>query len=153
MTAQTRPALRHADREMIPTVLVRAMFALALASLAIVTFAVVTDRPTVARPKPAAVVAERAIVLEGGNAQSVTVREPDGTVVLALEHGGFITVVQNGLNRTRTLHGIDPLRPVHLTSYANGRLAIHDPETGWSVELGSFGDANRAAFDRLMPLP
>lgn len=144
------PALRHRDREMIPPVLLRAMLALVLASLAITTFAVVTGRDTVGRPAPAAVTAERTIRLVGGDAQAVTVTDAGGTVIADLAHGGFVTVVQNGLMTTRRRHGIDPAAPVHLRAYANGRLAIEDPLTGWSVELYAFGADNRAAFARLL---
>ena len=77
-------------------------------------------------------------------------RTPDGQVVADLAHGGFVTVVQNALGYERAKHGIPADRPVRLVAYENGRLAIHDPETGWSAELGNFGDANRAAFERLM---
>ena len=43
-----------------------------------------------------------------------------------------------------------PSKPVRLIAYANGRLTVLDPETGWSVELGDFGSDNKAAFERLM---
>ncbi|MFN3937821.1 MAG: photosynthetic complex assembly protein PuhC [Gemmobacter sp.] len=151
MTVQTRPALRHpADREMIPRALLRAMLALALASLAIVTFAVATDRPTVGQPKPAAIVQERTIALIGGGAQAVTVLDDTGAVLADMEHGGFVTVIQNGLARERLKHGVAANLPVRLVEYANGRLTVHDPETGWSAELHAFGADNKAAFERLL---
>lgn len=151
MPAPRQPALRNApDREMIPMALIRAMFGLALASVAIVAFAVWTGREPVGQPKPAEVVARMDLVLIGGGAKAVTVARPDGTVLADLDHGGFITVIQNGLQTARRRHGIDPALPVELVDYANGRLAIHDPVTGWSVELHAFGGDNEAAFRRLM---
>lgn len=151
MAAPRQPALRHApDREMIPLALVRAMFGLALITVAIVAFAVLTDRAPAGQPKPAAVVAQMDLVLIGGGAKAVTVAKPDGTVLADLAHGGFITVIQNGLQTARGRHGIDPTLPVQLVDYANGRLAIHDPVTGWSVELHAFGGDNEAAFRRLL---
>jgi putative photosynthetic complex assembly protein len=42
------------------------------------------------------------------------------------------------------------LLPVRLVSFANGRLSLEDPETGWSVELYGFGSDNEAAFQRLL---
>jgi len=39
---------------------------------------------------------------------------------------------------------------VRLVAYDNGRLTLHDDRTGWSVELHAFGDANKAAFERLL---
>jgi putative photosynthetic complex assembly protein len=149
-TFQSEPAFRDRDREMIPRTLLRAMAALVLASLAIVSFAVLTGRDTVGRPAAAAVTAERTIALIGGGAQAVTVLDAHGAVLADLAHGGFVTVVQNGLMTTRRRHGIDPDRPVRLVAYANGRLAIEDPLTGWSVELYAFGADNRAAFERLL---
>jgi putative photosynthetic complex assembly protein len=148
------PAFRKSDDDqVIPRVLLRAMLAVALASLALTAFAVVTDRPRVGQPHASAVVAERAIVLHGGGARAVTVRHPDGRVLAALDQGGFVTVVENGLSYERARHGIAPGLPVRLVAYENGRLAIHDPETGWSVELGNFGADNKAAFERLLSLP
>jgi putative photosynthetic complex assembly protein len=152
MTQQFQPGLRRRDNnDMIPVALLRAMLALAVTSLVIVSAAVVSGRPVVAVPHAAPVVAERMLVLEGRGAKAVTLREPDGTLIAELDHGGFITVIQNGLARERLVHGVDPLLPVRLVKYANNRLAVHDPETGWSVELGNFGADNRAAFARLLP--
>ena len=145
-----RPALRSQNPELIPKVLLRAMFALAMASLAIVSFAVITDRDHVGVPKPAEVLSSRSLILQGGGAKAVTVRQLDGTVLADLDHGGFITVIQNGLERARLVHGVQADLPVDLVAYANGRLTLTDPETGWSTELGSFGSDNKAAFERLL---
>ena len=145
-----KPALRSSNPEMVPKALLRAMFGLALATLAIVTFAVVTGRPPVAVPAPSTMVQEKWIVLEGRSAQSVIVRNTDGTVLLDLPHGGFITVIQNGIATERRRQGVDPLLPVRIVEYANGRLVAEDPETGWSAELYAFGGDNKAAFERLL---
>lgn len=150
MSFAEQKALPARDREMIPAALLRAMAALVLASLALVSFAVVTGRPTVGQPQAAAVVAERQIALIGGGAKAVTVRGADGTVLADLAHGGFVTVVQNALQTARHRHGIDPALPVRLVRYENGRFAVEDPQTGWSVELYAFGADNEAAFARLL---
>lgn len=147
--AARRPAARR-DGDMIPRGLLWAMLALALASLAIVTFAVVTDRPHVGQPKPAAILAQKTVILEGHGAKAVTVRDETGNVLVDLSHGGFVAVIQNGLQRARHVRGVDQSLPVRLVEYANGRLAIEDPASGWTAELGVFGDDNRAAFERLM---
>jgi len=152
MSDQSHPGTRFRlpeDREMIPRVLVRAMFALAMASLAIVSFAVLTDQTHVGQPKPAEILESRQLILEGYGSKAVTVRDPSGQVILDLDHGGFIAVILNGLSRERTKHGVEPGLPLDLVRYANGRLTVHDPETQWSAELGSFGDGNKAAFERL----
>ncbi len=136
--------------EIIPTNLLRAMLALVLATLALVGYSAVTGREQVGQPKPAAIVAERSIILKGGGAQAVTVLAPDGTLLVDLAHGGFITVIQNALERARLTAGVDKLLPVRIVEYANGRLTVLDDYSGWSAELGAFGADNRAAFERLM---
>lgn len=150
MTNLPSPTFRNRDKEMVPRTLLWAMFGLAMASLAITSFAVVTGREPVAQPEPAKVVRDRWIVLEGHDAQAVTVRRADGSVLLDLPHGGFVTVIQSGLATERRKHKVDPLLPVRIVEYANGRLAVEDPETGWSIELYAFGQDNKAAFERLL---
>lgn len=151
--AQPLPAqtLVGPSRDTIPKGLLRGMFALAALALLLTTYAVVTDRPLEGTPAVSGVRAERLIVLQGGDAQAVTVRNPDGTLLMDLPHGGFITVVQNSLAFSRSRHGIDPALPVRLVEYTSGRFAIDDPETGWSVELYAFGGDNEAAFRKLLP--
>lgn len=144
------PGYRSRDKELVPRTLLWAMFGLAMSTLAITTFAVLTDREPVAQPAAADVVRDRWIVLEGHGAKAVTVRNTDGSLMLDLAHGGFVTVIQNGLATERKKHGVDPLLPVRIVEYANGRLAVEDPETGWSIELYAFGGENKAAFERLL---
>ena len=139
-----------AKPDMIPKPLLLGMLALVLATIALVGFSVLTGRDRVGTPADAAVVAERTIILQGGGAQAVTVLAMDGTVLMDLPHGGFITVIQNGMERARLTAGVDKLKPLRIVEYANGRLAAVDDYTGWSVELGAFGSDNRAAFERLM---
>lgn len=145
-----KPSLRSQNPEMIPKALLLAMFALAMATLAIVTLAVVTDRPHVGVPAASTVLRERWIVLEGKSAQAVVVRDADGTVLLDLPHGGFVTVIQSGLFTERRKYGVDQTKPVRIVEYANGRLVAEDPETGWSAELYAFGGDNKAAFEALL---
>ncbi|MFN4172152.1 MAG: photosynthetic complex assembly protein PuhC [Pseudorhodobacter sp.] len=152
MSLLTDPAFRHRDREMIPKTLVRAMFGLAAATVLIVGFAALTGREPTGQPKPGTIIMEREIALIGGGAKAVTVRAADGTLLADLAHGGFITVIQNGLQTERRRHGIDPDLPVRLIRYDNNRLTVLDPLTGWSVELHIFGADNKAAFERLLAL-
>jgi putative photosynthetic complex assembly protein len=144
------PTYKSREKETVPRTLLWAMFALAMSSLAITTFAVVTDRPPEAQPQASEVLRDRWIVLEGHGAKAVTVRETDGSVLLDMAHGGFVTVIQNGLQTERRKHDVDPLNPVRIVEYKNGRLAVEDPDTGWSVELYAFGSENKAAFERLL---
>jgi putative photosynthetic complex assembly protein len=147
MVTQTRPS---DNPDMIPKNLLLAILALVVASLIVVTFSVVTGRNHVGVPKDGAIVAERAIILQGGGAQAVTVLDAEGKVLMDLPHGGFITVIQNANERARFTAGVDKLLPLRIVRYANGRLTVRDDYTGWSAELGAFGSDNRAAFERLM---
>ena len=144
---QTKPAPKT---EMIPANLLRAMLALVVATVLLVGYAVLSGRDHVGQPKAAAIVAERSIILQGGGAQAVRVLASDGSLLMDLPHGGFITVIQNGLERARLKAGIDKMLPVRIVEYANGRLTVLDDHSGWSAELGAFGGGNKAAFKRLM---
>lgn len=150
MTTQPQIARPSDSKDMIPKPLLRAMLALVLASLAVVSFSVLTGRDHVGVPQPAAIIAERSIILKGGGAQAVTVLAPDGKVLMDLPHGGFITVIQNAMERARLTAGVDKMLPLRIVRYANGRLTATDDFTGWTAELGAFGSDNRAAFERLM---
>jgi putative photosynthetic complex assembly protein len=147
-----KPGYKIQDRELIPRVLLRAMFGLVMAALALVTFAVATDRPKVGVPHDAPVIDTRSFLLDGDGVRWVRLSDPSGEVLLDLENGGFVAVVQNGLKRVRTLRGLPVEAEVQLTMFENGRMQMLDVETGWSVEIGSFGPQNRAVFERLFDL-
>lgn len=141
------------EREMIPRTLLWAMLALALSALAITSFAVITDRPPVGQPAPGKVVAERELILEGRSAQAVTVYAKDGTLIADMDHGGFVTVIQNAIARARTVARIEGNPPIRIVKYDNGRLVAEDPATGASIELYAFGADNKAAVERLLDQP
>lgn len=144
---QNRPS---DSKEMIPKPLLLAMLGLVLATLAIVSLSVLTGRAPAGQPAPAAIVAERTIYLQGAGAQAVTVLDENRALLADLPHGGFITVIQNGVARARLTARVDQSLPVRIVEYANGRLTVIDDHTGWSAELGAFGSDNKAAFERLM---
>jgi putative photosynthetic complex assembly protein len=144
------PKLRSDNPEMIPLPLLRAMLALVLATVVLVAFATITGRDRVGVPQSSAIVTERQIVLQGHNAQAVTVLNADGTVLVDLPHGGFVTVIQSSLATERRKYRVNPLLPVRLVQYENGRLTVEDDHTGWSAELYAFGAGNKAAFERLL---
>lgn len=148
---RAHPELVNRDREMIPPVLLKAMAILALSSLAITTYAVVTDRPLVGQPLASEELRSRQIILDGDKYGGVVVKAGDGAVMADLgpDQAGFISVIWRGMNRTRMQHGVAETLPLRLVEFENGRLAIFDDETGWSVELASFGDDNRASFAAL----
>jgi putative photosynthetic complex assembly protein len=137
-------------KEMIPKPLLWGIAVLLVLSLSLVSFAVLTKRPHEGVPQSAAIIKERDIILKGGGAQAVTILSTDGKVLMDLPHGGFITVIQNGMERARLTAGVDKMLPVRIVEYANGRLTVLDDYSGWSAELGAFGSDNRAAFERLM---
>ncbi|MCX7643932.1 MAG: photosynthetic complex assembly protein PuhC [Rhodobacteraceae bacterium] len=145
--------LRQRDREMIPKVLLRAMFALVLSSLAIVTYARLTDRPLeAAPPADVAVAKERLILLYGDMSGSARVLDPNGSLIADLppSEGGFISGVWRVLQRVRTQHRVALDAPVRLVLWQDGRLSILDDTTGWRAELTGFGADNLAAFARLL---
>ncbi len=144
------PGFHSRNPEMVPKVLLLGMLALALATVAVTSFAALTGREPVAQPAAAAILREKWIVMEGLSAQAVIVRNTDGSVLLDLPHGGFVTVIQSGIHTERRKHGVDQSKPVRIVEYANGRLVAEDPETGWSAELYAFGADNKAAFERLL---
>jgi len=145
-----KPALRSQNPDYIPVELLRAMLLMVVCSIAVVGAAVTSGREKAAIPEAAAVVREKWIILEGLSAQAVIVRNTDGSVLLDLPHGGFVTVIQSGIFTERRKHGVDQTLPVRIVEYANRRLVAEDPETGWSAELYAFGGDNKAAFERLL---
>jgi putative photosynthetic complex assembly protein len=138
------------EREMIPRALLWAMLALALAALAIASFAVLTDRPHTGTPPSGTVVAKRDVILEGKSAQAVTVYDAEGNLLADLPHGGFITVIQNAIQRARTVARVEGNPPIRIVKYDNGRLVAEDPASGASIELYAFGGDNKAAVERLL---
>ncbi|SUZ31895.1 hypothetical protein ROE7235_01646 [Roseibaca ekhonensis] len=146
-----KPGFKHNDNnDMIPIGLVRAMFALVAVSLALVTFAAVTGREKAAIPPPAPIVEQWSIRMIGNDAQAVTVRRADGSLLADMDHGGFVTVIQNGLMTMRRRHDIDPTLPIDIIRFENGRLAAIDPLTDYRVELTVFGPENQAAFEAML---
>jgi putative photosynthetic complex assembly protein len=141
------------EREMIPRALLWAMLALALSALAITAFSVLTDRPRTGTPIPGKVTAERELILEGRSAQAVTVYAADGTLIADMDHGGFVTVIQNAIQRARTVARVEGNPPIKIVQYDNGRLVAEDPASGASIELYAFGNDNKAAVERLLDQP
>ena len=147
------PGFKRDDHnDMIPIGLVRLMFGVAAVSLALVAFATFSGAPKVGVPQDAPIVREWSLRLIGGGAQAVTVQDGNGALLADLDHGGFVTVIQNGLETARRRHGIDPDLPIRIVQFENGRLAAIDPLTDYRVELTIFGQDNQAAFERLLKI-
>lgn len=143
-------AMERRDRELIPRRLVIALFSMAIAAVLLVSFAVLTDRPLEGQPKEAPVVASRTIVIEADGAGLLVTDAGTGNEVLDLSNGGFISVVNDGLERARHIHGVEDNPPVTLTLYENNRLSLADPATGWRTELSSFGPGNVRVWMNLL---
>ena len=143
-------AMEKRDRELIPRRLVIAMFSLAIAVMLLVSFAVLTDRPLVGQPKAAPVFTERSIVLEGNGTAMLVTDARTGETILNSENGGFVSVVNDGLERARLVRNVEANEPVTLTLYQSGRLSLVDPATGWSTELSSFGPGNTGVWLELL---
>lgn len=63
---------------------------------------------------------------------------------------GFIRGVMRGLMRERRLHEVPRTGAVTVAQWADGALTLEDKTTGRIIELGSFGQTNRAAFAQLL---
>ncbi len=79
---------------------------------------------------------------DSGEAIATLAGEADG--------GGFVRGVLRGLARDRRMRNVGIAPPFELTLWENGSLSLKDSATGRSVELGSFGPDNRAAFARFL---
>ncbi|MFK7837178.1 MAG: photosynthetic complex assembly protein PuhC [Sulfitobacter sp.] len=151
-TSSLANQMKMRDREMVPRVLVIAMFGLMAASLAIVAFARLTDQPLRGVPAQSAVVVERQITLEGSRNTGVRVLDPAGAEIAFSQEdkAGFIDVIWVAVARERKVQGVSGNPPLTLVRRENGHTAIIDPATNWSIELIGYGADNVAAFARLL---
>ena len=97
--SQLESQMKLRDKEMVPRILVQAMFALMLASLALVSFAVLTERPLTGVPAKQPVVAEVAVTLEGDREGQT---ERDRVAKESVFHGYLLEVCLNREERTLT---------------------------------------------------
>lgn len=151
MAHSPAPQLVNRDKEMIPSVLIKAMFMLALCTVVLVGYATLTDKPLVGQPIASPVTQERLIVMAESDG-AYTITDPSGGVIAELpkNSAGFISVVYAGLDRDRMLNKVAMTTPLTLAAYENGRLSLTDTASDWHVELGSFGASNKAAFAKLL---
>lgn len=140
------------DKEMVPRVLLRAMFGLVIAVLLLVGYATVTDRPLEATPSNGPIAQERVIHIFGTMAGAAKVLDATGTLIADLDptKGGFIAGIWRTLNHERSKIDADLTAPVRLVQFQDGRLAIFDDTTEFRIELTGFGNDNTAAFVRLL---
>lgn len=62
------------------------------------------------------------------------------------QSGGFVRGVLRGMARERRMHGVGAEPPFALTLWGDGSVSLTDSATGRAVELGAFGQDNRAVF-------
>lgn len=142
-------AMRKRDRELIPTRLVVAMFSLAILVTVLVAIASLTDRPLVGQPRQAEVMKVHQLTLTGnGNAMHVV--DGKGAVIFDGHNGGFISVVNDGLEYARRKARIEGNAPVTITEFDDGRIELHDPASGWTTQLSSFGGGNLNVWRALL---
>ncbi len=145
---QTRP------KERLPKGLLYGMLIMVLASLALVTLARLTGMEPRAMPPDAvtAIVDERMIQIMAHPDASAQIYDEHGALIADLgpAEAGFISGVHRALVRERMLAQIQGNPPVRIVRFADGRLGLRDPFTGWRVELMGFGDTNRDAFLALL---
>jgi putative photosynthetic complex assembly protein len=143
------------NREIVPTIFVRLMFALVLAVLALVTVARLSGRPLESLPPDNPVIAERALYLSGDTSGAALVLDANGAVLARFtsDKGGFVAGIERVLYRERNKHGVDTTGPVLLQLREGNRLSLTDPATGWSAELMGFGVDNTRSFARLLDQP
>lgn len=153
---QTRQQLYHARAdELIPTILLRLMFALVLSILALVAVATLSGRPLESTPANGPIIKQRAIYLSGEVTGAARVLDHNGAVLaeFSAEKGGFIAGIERVVHRERMKSGIDQQGPVLLQLREGNRLSITDPSSGWSAELMGFGATNARSFARLLDQP
>ena len=150
--SQLEQQMRHRDKEMVPRILVQAMFALMIASLGIVAYAQWMDVPQRGVLVEAPVVQSLDVVLEGDRSGVYTVSTLDGTQIAssADEKGGFIGVMGRVIDRERFVHDLSGNAPISIVRRENGNIAIIDETTDLRVELIGYGKDNVAAFANLL---
>lgn len=144
--------MKHRDREMVPKVLVIAMFALMLAALVMVATARMTGRPVSSVVPHSAITSEMSITLDGSRTAGVAVLNSEGDVIAhsTENKAGFIDVIWQSVMRERTVQGVANDAPLRLVRRENGHVAVIDDITGWKIELIGYGQDNVAAFARLI---
>jgi len=150
--SQLEQQMRHRDKEMVPTLLVKAMFGLMLATTGIVAYAQWSGTPDVGVLEAAPIEKSREIVLIGDRSGVYTAQELDGTVlaVSSDSKAGFLGVMGRVVDRERMLQDRSSDAPITIVRRTNGNTAILDETTGMAVELIGYGADNVAAFAQFL---
>jgi putative photosynthetic complex assembly protein len=141
----------------VPLYLMGGMIAISLLLTASVTLGFVERQAVPAEARAAAgtkAVAQRTVRFF--DEPDGTVRVEDGATEQVLARfgqgeGGFIRASVRALVHQRRIRGEGPAVAFELTEWEGGGLTLHDPVTGRSVEVSSFGPDNRAIYANLLP--
>lgn len=146
--SQLEQQMKIRDAEMVPGLLVKAMFALMIGSVSIVAYAQWTDQPDVGVLIQAPVVQTQDVVMTGNRSGVYEVRDLSGALLAssADDKGGFIGVMGRAIDRERQLHAVPLDAPLQIVRRDNGNIAILDGSTDMAVELIGYGADNVAAF-------
>lgn len=144
--------MRHRDKEMVPRILVQAMFALMAASLAIVAYAQWFDVPNRGVLVEAPIVQSRDIVLTGDREGTYQVFNTQGALITSSSESlnGFIGVLGRSIAHQRDALGLPLDAPLQVVRRENGNVAVIDPATENVFELIGYGKDNVAAFAQLL---
>lgn len=149
-TMQPPPQTRSPDA--LPRGMLVALGSLVLCTLVGVSFVRFTGIGVVHVPQAEAV-SVREFLFEDLASGGIRVKDArTGRVVheVAPETNGFLRGTMRGLARERYRRGIGPEIAFRMIGRADGKLTLEDPATGRTVDLGSFGPTNAAAFAGLM---
>lgn len=83
--------------------------------------------------------------------RDVATGETVSVLIDGVPGNGFVRGVMRGMARERRARGVGMDPAFDLTLWQNGTLSLTDKATDRSIELGSFGPDNRAAFAALLP--
>lgn len=146
--ANLETRMRERDRDMVPLVLVRAMFGLMLLSLGIVAWAQWADVPNRGVLIEAPVVVERTLTLRGERDGIYEVLDEGGAVIARSSDplAGFIGVIGRIVERRRLVDRIEGNPPIRVVRRENGNVAVIDDAAGQVIELIGYGADNVAAF-------
>lgn len=150
--SQLEQQMRHRDKEMVPRILVQAMFALMVGTLALVGYAQWADVPQAGVLIEAPIAQSRTVTLQGDRTGKYVVLDENGTQIAASSDNkaGFLGVMGRVVDREREINNVALSGPITVVRRENGNIAILDPSTDMSVELIGYGVDNVAAFANLL---
>lgn len=150
--SQMENQMRKRDKEMVPKILVQAMFALMIGSLGLVAYAQWAGVPNVGVLEASPIMDSREVTLVGDRTGKYEVLDADGAVLASTAdpRGGFIGVIGRAIDRERQVFGVDTTGPITVALRENGNIAIIDPNTKMSIDLIGYGPDNVAAFAQLL---